>query len=977
MAAQRTLQSPVLVGRDHVLALFEHVIHEASAGRGRTLLIAGEAGIGKTRVLGALLRQAATAGFRWAKGDVAPQDQLVSLASIKDLARAMPVDEWGSSGLDLLAIRPGKGGDALAARRIFVHEITERIMAAIERPTLLAFEDVHWADELALEVIADLARFAPDAPLIVAAAYRPEELPVGSIHREWRARLLTQRLAEEVLLDRLEPAETAQVTSLILGTGLPAPRDVAEAVHDRTNGIPLHIEELLAALGDTVTDGRTIRDAAVPSTLEDAILARVAHLSTDAQAVARAGAVVGRCFAPDVLAGIMGRPPFELDDPLSELVRAGILHPFQFIDRGYYDFRHQLLRDAIYESVPPGERRRLHARAAEFGTELIGTTEVHTSVHYERAGLRAQAFRTALAGAEAAAAVASRYEAFELYRRAIANFPDDLGAPERADVWMAYCDAGFAVDEVQAAEEAATNARRLYLEVGDALKAADALVALAGLCRRDVRPRSERAALLAQAESELAAVPDSPQRASSYVDLRTMQAVLDLDVANIEGARRRIAEVRAFADESGMEMSPAEMTRLDIEHMAAWADVLAGDARPGLARMLEWSREARDRSYEATGVTNYRVTADVAARVMEYAIAEVGVAEGIRYADAVQQSYCRHVMSATSAIIAWAAGLWDEAVEVAELELVQRGSRRGSIGSRATLAFVALGRGDVERARSLLDISLAITRPSGEVDLILPALWGLAETALVEANPARAYDHCLEALELAAPTGERALLVPFVVTGTRAALLDRRLEAARRWLDRISPMFTAWQELAAPALSHAEGLVRLSTGATLAARAAFETAIDGWAARGRIWETTWARLDLAAALVRANRHGEAVPLLADSISTARRLGSLPILRRAEELQKAVGARARGQEPWAPLSSREFEVARLVAQGLTNGEIAEQLFVSPKTVSAHVEHILAKLGVSRRAEIAAWATAIDGRRADATAAPVAGGTLRTH
>src|SRR4029079_3008222 len=158
----------------------------------------------------------------------------------------------------------------------------------------------------------------------------------------------------------------------------------------------------------------------------------------------------------------------------------------------------------------------------------------------------------------------------------------------------------------------------------------------------------------------------------------------------------------------------------------------------------------------------------------------------IRYADAVEQSYCRHVMSATSAIIAWASGEWDGAVEIAERELVQRGSRRASIGSRAVLAFVALGRGDVERARTLLDASLAITRPSGEVDLIVPALWAQAETALVDGRAARALDHCWEAIEIAEPTGERALLVPFVVTGVRAALQDRRAGLSHKGQDRAT-----------------------------------------------------------------------------------------------------------------------------------------------------------------------------------------------
>lgn len=953
MASSRTLQSPILVGRDAALVAFERALAEAGVGRGGAILVAGEAGIGKSRVLGALRRQATANGFRAAVGRLEPQDQLVPLAAIRDFARATAA---GSALLGDLAPRSaGSNADALASRRILVHEAADRIEATIHGPNLFAFEDLHWADELSLEVIGELARRAVDRPLIVVATYRPEELPRGSIHREWRSRLLTQRLAVEIQLERLTADETAQMTSLILGTGMPAPTDVSEAVHARTNGIPLHIEELLAAIDDP-TSGRAIRDAAVPSTIEDAVVARLARCSDDAQSVARAGAVLGRSFAPDVVAGVMGRPLHELDGPFEELVGAGILLPFQRVDHGDYDFRHQLLRDAVYHSASPSDLRRLHARAAEFGSKLAGATDIHASVHYERAGLRAQAFAAARAAADAAAAVTSRFESFELYRRAIANLPEDMPPGEAGDVWAAYAGAGFSVDDVPAAEEATHQARRLYVEAGRPLEAATTLIDLGSLCRRDVRPRTERRQFLDAAEAELAAVPDSVDRIGSLIYLRTMQAVLDLDVANLEEARRRLGEARELSLRPEVDAVTAEMYRLDIEHMLAWADVLAGRVDQ-LQRMLDMSREARDANLEGTGVTNYRITGDIAARVMEYPTSSIGVTEGIRYADAVEQSYCRHVMSATTAIMAWAEGRWDDAVHTAELELVERGSRRGSIGSRAVLGFVALGRGDVERARTLLSASLAITRPSGEVDLVLPALWGEAETALVDGDPARALDHCWEAIELAEPTGERALLVPFVVTGVRAALLERRPELAQKWLDRITPMLLAWPDLARPALEHAAGLVKLASGSIVAARASLETAAAGWEARGRIWETTWARLDLAAALLRANRYGEAAPVLDAVIGVARRLGSLPLLRRAEELQRSSRAHASGQEPWHPLTVREFEVARKIAEGLTNAAIAEELFVSPKTVSAHVEHILDKLGVARRAEVAAWVATI--------------------
>ncbi len=947
MAQPRPLQSPLLVGRDEMLALGERRIGEAKAGRGGLLLFAGEAGIGKTRLLKATLRQAILAGFRAAKGDLAPQDSLVPLASLHDMARSMSTTDFGDLGARLLELRAGKGGDSLASRRILVREIAEAIVDAIDRPTALAFEDLQWADELTLEAIGDVARLGQDRPLLLLAAYRLDELPVGSIHRDWRARLLTQRLGEELRLERLTPADTALVTTLLLGTGLPASREVAEAVFERTNGIPLHIEELLAAVGDDIAaDGRSIRDAAVPDTIEDAVLTRVHRLSGEARAVARAAAVMGRCFAPDVLAGIMDRPIEELDAPLQELVDGSILFPFEYVDRGYYDFRHQLLRDALYATVPTAELRRLHARAGEFGAELVGSNEVHASIHVERAGLRSQAYRAALAGARTAAAMSSRFESFELYRRAVANMPAELTAGERGQLYTEYVQAAAAVDSIPAIEEAARAARAHFEEAGDALGAANALLHLYLVARRDVRPRHERVAIVDQAEAELVALPASPERASLLGQVRFDQAVLALDAGDFEEARARLDEVRSLAVEAGE-------SELDVDCWAAVPSVLEGQVQAGLATMLDVARRARDARLESPGVSSYRVAAATAVRVMDYGAAAEGLREGLRYADEIEQSFCRSIMAAASAHLAWAAGRWDDAVRIAELELVEPGSRRGIVSSRTALAYVALGRGLVDRARTLLDESLAISRPSLESELILPALWGQAETALVAGEPARALQHCDEALEIGIRARDAAGLLPFVVSGARAALADRQPSAAGRWLAQVAPVVSPLAEVAAPALAHAEGLIRLAAGTLVAARSLLEAAVEGWDARGRAWESAWARLDLASCLLRSNRYAEAGRVLVEVADAAGRLGSAPLATRVEELQRQARGRGADAEAWYPLTAREFEVARGIAAGRTNAEIAGELFVSPKTVSAHVEHILAKLGANRRAEIAAW------------------------
>jgi DNA-binding CsgD family transcriptional regulator len=950
MGQQRSLVSPLVVGRDDVLAIADRHIAEAKAGRGSLLLFAGEAGIGKTRLVLATIRKATAAGFRVGKGDLAPQDALVSLASVHDLARSLPVEQFGSLGPDLLAIEGGRGGDNLASRRILVRDIADRVISAISVPTLLAFADVQWADELALEVIGELARLGRDRPLLLLADYRLEELPVGSIHRDWRSRLLTQRLAEECQLKRLTRDETGLVTTLILGTGLPASREVVDAVYQRTNGIPLHIEELLAAVGTAaVISGRAIQRAAVPDTIEDTVLARAGRLSPEAQTVARAGAVMGRCFAPSALAGLIDRTPGDLEDPLAELVRHGFLYPFEVVDEGYFDFRHQLLRDAIYQSVPGPELRRLHARAAEFGTKLLGANEIHTSLHFERAGMREQAFRSALAGARAAASITSRYESFELYRRAIANVPDGLPAAELALVYEEYCGAAYAVDDVEAIEQSAREARRLYLEAGDALGAAGAIVMLVGNARRDIRPRSERKALMQEAEAAFDAVPPTPGRAAWLAELRFHRAMLAVDVG-------QITEAIAMFKEAGDLLREAGEEDIDAEWMLEMARTVGGQVER-LPVMLDLARRARDRNLESAGVTAYRTAGAVAVRLMDYGQAEIGVREGLRYADEVQQSYCRHVMAATSAHLAWAAGRWDEALEIGGIELVERGSRRGTIGSRHALGFVAFGRGDVEAARDVLDGALAVAAPTEEPELVLPTLWGLAETELVAGRPAAASAYCLEGARVAEWTAERPLLVPFVVTGVRAALAERRPEGADDWLARMRTLLSDWPDLARPALEHAEGLVRHAAGSTVVARSLLESALAGWESKGRIWEATQARLDLAACMIRGNRPAGAFPILMELRATARRLASPALLARVDELERSARGHGGEQEAWHPLTIREYEVARQIASGMTNNEIAAALSLSPKTVSAHVEHILAKLDVARRAEIAAWVSKV--------------------
>ncbi|MCC6618531.1 MAG: AAA family ATPase [Chloroflexi bacterium] len=948
------VQCPLLVGRDELLELFDNLIAESKAGRGNALFLSGRAGLGKTRLIRAAARKAEAAGLRVDGGAVAPQDHQVPLASIRELAVSVRGDEnWGSLSEDLPAIDGRHEGDALGARRLIVRAAADRLLLEIDRPTMLIFSDLHWADEMSLEVIGELARHTDERPLLLVADYRADEFPADGIHREWRSRILSQRHADEIKLRPFALEETGMATTLILGGELPAPREVVEAVHERTNGIPLHIEELLAALDeDARSDGRLIREAHVPDTIGDAVLVRLERLSQEAREVARAGAVIGRCFRPDVLAGVMNRPLPELEPALAELEDAAILYPFQYVDGGYYDFRHQLLRDAIYGALPPSQLRQLHARAAEFVMSLEASSAAHASRHYEAAGLRSQAFRTSLAAAEEASRISARQEAYELYQRAIANMPDDLSVLKKAELFDAYSNSANAIEHNEDSEMAAIRARQLYLEAGEPIRAAEQQLALFSVALRRAEPREQVRAYLTQASAEIAELSPSPEREALRLWLILMDAeqlFLELDLTT---ARERALEAQELATTMG-----DREAILDAEITLARIEVVDGNYESGMRDGLRSCREARDAGYESTGVTGYRNMALLAARIMEPDVATAAIAEGLQYADAIEQSHCRQMIAGTLALLDWGAGHWAEADARARQDLSDRGCRRGMIGGQDVLGLVAMGRGRTEEARRWFDESLTLGRRTGEVHLVLTPLWGLAETALMEGRAAAAVERCEEAWALAGTTGERALFIPFVVTGTRSYIAARRPDGAATWLARMREFFAGWESIAGASLSHAEGLVGLIGGSLAAAREAYERAVRGWEERGRAWEAMNARIDLARCLIRMNRHVDAAEVLEQANARAFEMGSPPLVARVEEVAKGSRGRSRDQEPWRPLTVREFEVARLVANGLTNGEIAAQLTLSPKTVSAHVEHILAKLGVARRTEIATWATAV--------------------
>jgi DNA-binding CsgD family transcriptional regulator len=355
---------------------------------------------------------------------------------------------------------------------------------------------------------------------------------------------------------------------------------------------------------------------------------------------------------------------------------------------------------------------------------------------------------------------------------------------------------------------------------------------------------------------------------------------------------------------------------------------------------------------EAEAARSYRMIGSCASVLVEYDAATRWLSEGIRYAGAAELWNHRCYMLAHLAHVQWAVGQWTDAEEAATHALVDgRGGITTRITALYTLGYVALTRGAYDRAAELLTEALAEAEPMAELQRISPPLWGLAELALANGDARQCVEMCERGYQLSAAVTDAAYLFPYVITATRALLSLDDPDGAARWLERTRGLL---EHRGIPgtlaAVRHATGLIQLASGEAAAASENLAAARDMWRSRQRVWESSWATLDLARAALRARRRAEAAERVADVQALAQSLGSTPLLTAANTVHPEAADNSR---PWHPLTAREYEVATLVAAGMTNREIAGKLVVSPKTIAAHVEHILSKLGAARRAEIATW------------------------
>jgi DNA-binding CsgD family transcriptional regulator len=353
---------------------------------------------------------------------------------------------------------------------------------------------------------------------------------------------------------------------------------------------------------------------------------------------------------------------------------------------------------------------------------------------------------------------------------------------------------------------------------------------------------------------------------------------------------------------------------------------------------------------EAEAARGYRMIGSCASVLVEYERGLRWLREGIGYAERTERFNDRHYMAAHLAHVLWATGDWPAADREARHALTDG---RGGITTRITalhvLGYLAIGRGDWAVAEAHLTEAADLGERMREVQRVSPAWWGLAETALGRGRLDEAIDWCERGYRASSAVHDAAYLYPYLVTGTRAYLARDDGAGAADWVDRVARLLSL---RGIPgtlgAIQHANGLLHLHQGQTGKARFLLDEAATFWVQRRRFWEGTGALVDQARCAARSRRPAEAAARIAQAHEQAAAAGATTLLEAARRVSTPAA------EPDTQLlTPRETEVARLVATGATNREIAQALSIAPKTVAAHVEHILTKLGASRRAQIATW------------------------
>ncbi|MGN6562117.1 MAG: helix-turn-helix transcriptional regulator [Thermomicrobiales bacterium] len=960
----RSTTTPLLVDRDAERQRLHELLDTAIAGQGQVALIGGEAGIGKTALAEAIGRHAATCGALVLTGHCYDLNETPPYGPWLELLGQLRADDPTLPALRA-ALSPSAppGGSQLALFQRLREVIVE---LARRQPLVVLLDDLHWADAASLDLTRFVARTLVDLPVLLLVTYRNEQLATTPAFAQRLPLLLREAPVAHL---ELRPLRAASVAALVVERYQLAPAAVAQLsayLGTHAEGNPLFVQELLQALEETgmlqqTAAGWEVSDltqARVPALLSQIITSRLFRLGKEARDLLRVAAVIGAEVPYDLWLAASADDDDVLDGVVEQAIGVGMLE--EHGDGSGVRFRHALFRDAVYGGIPALRRRRLHRQVGDILLKQPAPDPDTVAYHLRQAGDERAATWLVRAGRRAQRGYAW-LTAAERYEAALALMArDKRESPERAWLLVRLALMRRYVNPQQSIE---------YLDevlAGRAGAVAPALVAALQYCRgalrclrSDLRGGVEEmtagvAALDALSAAEFAGLlqtwdeeigDDSLKRRQGqlatwlayvgrYQEAHDLaQSVVTLPSSSptdrLTQADAYVALLRAAGALGRPQAAQAAFSQAhDRYHAAdnfallyiALGDAITWFALPYAAEDLV-GRERLVREAERIYARATGAIADESGGIARYRLLLV---EG-RWPELRQEELDRHppadvylpLARNALVLIAFQQGrqrpAWQRVREVLPLgpdTLPGACEFRTGIELQRLAARLALAARDLPAARAWLDahdrwLAWAGATFGQAAGQVVWAAYQQAAGDLVQAN------HCATmALQLAASPRQPLALVE-----------------AHRVLG----------ELAIAAGRHDEARQQLATAQTLAI------------ACGATFEHALILLAQATLASQAGNQAEVMGLLAQVREIATPLGAQPLLDRAAALDRSTPAPPAPPTPLpAGLTPRELEVLQLVAQGLTSAEVAERLYLSPRTVSTHLTSIYTKLDVSSRA-----------------------------
>lgn len=963
-----------LVGRDRELAILRARLTAALVRHGGLVLIGGEAGIGKTALAEALCYEAAE------------QDALVLVGRCYDLIETPPYGPWVEvfdhlRQMEVIPSLPAAFSrrgtvDAVASQAALLQQVEDFVRAlASLRPLILLLEDVHWADPASLDLLRFIARHLADIRLLVLVTYRGEE--VAQHHSLSPLLPLLVREAGAARLDLRALSEDA-ISILVADRNHLPEADATRLVghlRDRGEGNPLFVGELLRSFEETDVLRHAggqwtlgpLTETQVPPLLRQVIGGRVSRLEGESQRLLAVAAIIGQevPYAPWVT--VAGADEERLVDVVTEAEAAHLMveHP----DGRGATFVHALVREALYQSSRPSQRRRWHQRTGEALAALPYADPDAVAYHFQWAG-DGRAVTWLLRAADRAQRAYAWLTAADRLDTVL-GLMETQGSTVAERGWLLYRLAGLRMY--------ADTERGIAL-LNDAIQAADQsgdrTLAAVALCLRGFQQfwAGERRQGLVEMEVGVAALDALPsgeqERLSAvfasgmYIDIYDPRGTLALHLTHVgrfAEAEARAAPLLAEAERAAGADGDGDASYRYVDLYAALLHIHAAFGRPAEAqRAAERARAA----YEATGhhwqtgLIAYRELALVVLRYWADALAEreaiaAVTAAAWQRASGVQPSA---LPQGARLPLLYLEGEWEEAGRVADAVFAM--SAWASSQYRPTVGSLLLARGETERAWAMVRAELPDgpgTAPGGSIFRLAAAAQHLAAALSLETGDMASAKRWLDAADswlewsggmLGAPEhqvlwaryhrqmgegrqayacAERALTL---ATDPRQPL---SLIAAHRVLGELDTDAGRYDD----AVRHLDESLRLAD----ACRAPYERAL-----------TLLATAEMHATV---GESGETARLLDAVRAICAPLRAMPALARADALAARLTASKPPAYP-AGLTAREVEVLRLVAQGLISRAIADRLFLSVATVNNHVAHILTKTDTATRAEAVAFA-----------------------